>query len=809
MNSIKIILRHFGKQKLNSALHIIGLTLGMSTCLLIGLFLRYELSFDNYHKQSERIYRINSVWDNGGNVNRWYSTPIPLAEALRKESTGVEHVTMIHPMSSTVIEVSPDKKFNQENIFVADAEFPDVFDVSVLRGDFRKTLSQPYQAAITQSLAKKYFGDENPIGKTFLFRNEFSITVTSLIDDMPFNSHINASLFLSYVPSEKFIGQGIDGWSWVSGTSVYVVAPESGNLQTLETQLKNFAVKYIDSEPGLPKGFKNGFELQPLSNIHFDAQYGGGFSGPAVDTRWLWFFGMIGLAVLALACINFINLSTAQAITRAKEIGIRKSVGAGRLTLITQFLKETLILCALAGIVSIAVVQLSLPFINTLLKKGIVFDILSSTSLLVTLIAGIVLVSFLAGVYPAWVITRFNPALALKSLITTGGGSGILRKALVVTQFTISVGLLIALILISQQVNYVLNQNLGFEKDNIINVSMPRGKGNRQVFMNELNQLGAVKESAFSTSTPSDNGHWGTQMSLTDRDDPNRQSVTMIMGDENFPKLYNLKLLAGRFSIASDTNYVSSSLPEDKQLMKVVVNETLVKALGFENNEAAIGKKFWCGMSTGNTEIVGVMADFNTGPLHEAVPPVFLLQFPGSYNQAGIKIESMSDLPASIAQIKKAWEAAFPDGIFEFTFLDQKINDFYKSETKLYSMFKIFAGIAMLISCLGLWGLATFAAQQRVKEIGIRKVLGASVQTIVSLLSKEFLLMIAIALLIASPVAYYFMKDWLQTFAYHVDITVTVFLLAGIATALIALGTVGFQAMKAALANPIDSLKND
>ena len=622
---------------------------------------------------------------------------------------------------------------------------------------------------------------------------------------MPANTHLQASMFLSFVPNEKYLGEEFNSWTSVDGTHTYVVVPEKGDSKNLEAQLKIFCDKYINSDPGLPKNLKHGFELQPLSSVHFDSGFGGSYVVKAVNTSWLWFFGFIGISVLALACINFINLSTAQAISRAKEIGIRKSIGAGRLALIVHFLKESFVLCFGAAIIALAIVQLSLPYLNNLLEKGIQFDILNSPLLIISFLLGILVVSFLAGIYPAWVITRFNPALALKSTITKGGGPVWIRKALVVTQFTISVGLLVALVLMSQQVSLLLNRNLGFERENIINLPIPKRSHQTGFLSNELNKISAVKDFSFATATPSNWGHWHTEIRLTDNDNSNWKMVTMILADEHYSKLYDLKLLSGRFNIPSDTN----NLSDDQQTIKVVVNETLVKTLGFESNEAAIGKIFWRDKNSGKTEIVGVMADFNTASLHKAIPPTFITHRPNVYSQVGIKLEAYSDLPSAISTIQKAWEKTFPDGVFEFQFLDQQINDFYKSEMRLYTLFKFFAAVAMFISCMGLWGLSTYAAQQRTKEIGIRKVLGASVQAIISLLSKEFLIMIGLAIIIASPVAYYFMKDWLQTFAFRINIGWSVFAITGLVTAALALTTAGVQAIKAALANPVESLRSE
>jgi putative ABC transport system permease protein len=381
----------------------------------------------------------------------------------------------------------------------------------------------------------------------------------------------------------------------------------------------------------------------------------------------------------------------------------------------------------------------------------------------------------------------------------------------VVTQFSLSVGLLIALFLIGQQMSYLRSKNLGFNKENVVTVAMPEEgeKSTMNLFASQLAQIPQVKDFAFSSSPPSGSGHWGTIMSKSDYNDPNRTGVTTIWTDDRYCGMYGFKLVAGHFPVAADTNAVSDNLPAGQRFPKSVVNEALVKALGFESPEAALGKRFVIGMNGFKPEIVGVIADFNATSLHDAVTPTLITQYLPWCSQANIKIAAGSDLPATLAAIGAAWGKTFPEGIFEYNFLDQKIGEYYKAEAQLYSLFKIFAGLAMLISCLGLWGLATFAAQQRTKEIGVRKVLGASVESIVALLSKEFLSLVVLALAIASPLAYFGMKKWLQDFAFRIDIGWQVFVAAGLLAVGIAFLTVSFQSIKAALANPVKSLRSE
>ncbi len=813
-NHLKITFRHLVRQRLNTSLHIIGLTLGITVCILITLFIRYELSFDNYHEKADRTYRIVSKWTSPTQeIDYHFSTPFPLANTIRNEVSGIEHVSFAHPPYVQTVEVTPQKRFLQKNILAVEPDFVNIFQVEVLKGNIYQTLSNPYQAALTESTAKKFFGNEDPIGKTFKFkiREDFEFTVTCVIKDFPSNTHLPASILLSHSYQEKFLQPNLDGWTYVSGTETLVTLPKDRDTEIISAQLKAIADKYIN--PKISKmGERSDFVLQPLQDVHFNASYGGGGRWvQAISVSWLWFFGSIGIAVLVLACINFINLSTAQAFARAKEVGVRKSIGAAKSSLIFQFLLEAWVLIFISGILAISITQLVIPSFNQLLNKDINLHLIESPAFVLGTFIGLVIVGLLSGIYPAWVIAKFNPSLTLKAgMVSTGkNGSFWLRKGLVVTQFSLSACLLMVVLLMAQQVSFLRNKNLGFNKDNVVVVDIKNSEKSAKLFANELSKIKNVKDFTFETSTPSSEGHWGTLMSRTGIEDKNRKSVTTILTDDRYCNLYNLKLIAGRLLVASDTTSISESLPEEKRMMKALVNEELIRELEFESNEAAIGQVIQVGINTGKVEIVGVIANFDSGPLREAITSILITPDIRECEQAGIKIEAGANLSETIAAIAAAWKVAYPEGVFSYQFLDEQIDGYYKSEERLFTLFKVFSGLAIFISCLGLFGLVTYTTQARTKEIGIRKVLGASVNGVIVLLSKEFLKLVLIALMIAIPFAWYGMDQWLQNYAYHIEITWWIIGIAISMALVIAMVPVSYQAVKAAIANPAESLKSE
>lgn len=810
IHDLLLAVRHLRRQKINTALHIIGLTLGITVCLLIALLLRYELSFDAYHHDADRTYRVLSTYSDGKRTVHGGSTPLPLAEALRSSVSSLDNVTLAHPFWTAIVEINPDRRFTEKHILAADPEILDIFDIDVIAGDGHNALRQPYHALLTESIAKKFYGTEDPIGKTFRLNNEFNITVGGLIKDPPSNTHLPFSILLSYVPDGRFLGMDPADWNMIRGNSTYIVVPAASDLKNVEAQLEHLADLNINANPSQPKDIQGHFALQRLKDIHLQPKYGGGPWVAAVSPGWLIFFAIIGILILGLACMNFINLSTAQAMTHAREVGIRKSLGAVKGQLVRQFLVESCLLAFIAGIFSVALAQMCVPAMNTLVEKNIEFNPLESPGLVAILFAVILLTGAVAGLYPAWLIAKFRPAVTLKA------GSGIspdkiafgLRRILVVSQFTVSIALLIGVGLISQQLSFMRGKELGFNKDNIITI--PIGSVSRtEALAASLQQIPQVEDFSFSTGSPINGTHWGGMASLTDGNDPDRVLYTLILGDERFCGLYHLKLLAGHLPEAVGADQVSDGKKDNEVIMRVLINEKFVKELGFKSNEDAVGKHFWISLGSEDGEIIGVVADFNTSSLHNPVTATAIMQLHKVYEQVGIRIAPNSDIPMTIASIEAAWKKIYPEQVFEFHFLDESIDNFYKADARLYTLFKVFAALAMCISCMGLWGLATFTAQNRTKEIGIRKVLGASVSRIVMLLSKEFLVMVLMAITVAAPLVYYFVKNWLQTFAYRINIGWEMFLFGGVVALTIALLTVSLHTLKAALANPVDSLRSE
>ncbi|MBI3219782.1 MAG: ABC transporter permease [Bacteroidetes bacterium] len=801
--------RHLRKQKLTTAIHVIGLTLGISVCMLIALFIDQQNSFDGYHKNASRIFRVNSIFTEGGINMNLYATPLPLSQAIHESITGVEHTSSVRTLFNTVVETAPGKLFQEDRILLTDQEYLDIFNIAIIAGDARKSLSFPHQAILSKSIARKYFGDDNPIGKTIKLQSKFEFTVAAIMQDAPSNTSLPASIILPYTQGSELTEHGdtwyFGGFSWVKlQASTYLLLPSGGDYEKVKSQLMQLANQKINANPTLNEKIHAAFELQSLRDIHFDTDgFGGGPWVSAMNKSWLWFFTGIGLLVLVLACVNFLNISTAKAATRAKEVGIRKSIGAQRKQLIAQFLCEAFVLVSIASLLSIVIVSVSINFFGDLFGPGVTIETILSLHSGLWLLASIVGIVLLAGFYPALAISRFNLVSTLKSsfAISSTRGNALFRKSLVAVQFIISGVLIVSVLTISEQVRYMHNKPLGLEKDNILSLEVPEIKQG-PALAQELLRITGIKEVSLSRSAPISLDHWWNSISQTASSDK-RFSVCAIYGDENFTSFYGLKLLIGRTLVPTD--FIPDSLRKATTANKVVVNEKLLADLELGTPAEAIGKQFWWG---GPAEIIGVVADFNTEPLRYAISPTILTQHPDLFAQINIKLNP-ENYAVALATVETTWKKFFPDKVFEAAFLDEQINNFYQQEDKIYNLFKVFALLAISISCLGLWGLVVFITQLRTREIGIRKVMGASLRSIAWILSKDFFATVSIAFVIAAPLAFLLM-DWiLAKVAYRIDIGWGIFSLAALSIIAAVIVTISTQVIRTAKANPVNALKSE
>lgn len=781
INYLHFSVRYLTRHKFFTSLHVFGLTLGISIALVIFLFIRYELSFDPI----ERTYRVNSTWLQSNKEFDIYATPIPLAEVLRREVPGVEKVAIALPQYKSTVAITPEKVFAQEHILVAEPGFLDIFNVEIIRGD-KHALTRPFEALISQSTAEKFFGNEDPIGRSFRYRSKYDIKVAGVFRDLPGNTSMPASMLLSYTDDSEFSAGDtwyFGGGEWVKLNAItYVVCDDPSFV---ETRLIDIASRYISRSSPEDKVTAT-LSLQPVSDIHLDAaRFGGGPWVKAIDSKWLAIFGVIGFAVLFLAVINFINLSTAQAIVRTREAGIRKTTGAGRTELLLQFLMEPLVLVFVSGVLAVSIAAFITTNINQLLGKHIQFSVLAEPMSVLMIFFALLFIAVVAGWYPAWIISG-----ATLRHITQAKGIG-MRKTLVVFQFAISAILLTTVFALTRQVNFIKSIDLGFERKGIVNINVP-DSAHKQSFITKVKMIPGVVNASLSRTAPISVDHWWNMMGKPGSEEI--KVVCAIYADEEYYKVYNLKLISGRIPA-----------PTDNPIHPVIVNEQLLKVLDLGSPDEAVGKQFnW----QGTAEIVGVVADFNSEPLHYSIGPALIFQEPEVYSHANIRFDESTN-ESTLAAIESLWKSEFISEPYEPKILDDEIDSYYKTESTTYTLFFVFAGVAVLISCLGLLGLCVFATVRRVKEISIRKVLGASVENILVLLSSQFMKVVVIACIVATPMAWFSIDFLLGFYAYRIDLTWELLVLPMIVLIMIALITMLTQTIKASMTDPAKNLRSE
>ncbi len=798
-NHLKAAWQNLRSHKSYVAINTIGLAVGIAACLLIFLLIQYETSFDNFHKNKERIYRVAGATKTRNGMNYSKGSAFPVAEALRIDYPQLEHVARIFGRDNQQITLlneganATQKKF-KENVFFAEPEFFDIFNFPFLAGDPKTALSEINTAVITQETAEKYFGDwHEAIGKFIKYDNDKDkvCRVTGVLKNIPANTDFPLKVVLSFKTSEG--EDGSTDWSVQDGSlNTFVVLPENMSSRQFDNDLKIFVKKHTP-----PEYANHGYLLQPLGAVHYQSEFGT-YRGNTFSKSLITALSSIGLFLLIIACINFINLATAQAVNRSKEVGIRKVLGSSKKQLIVQFLSETFLITLASVVIAIVFAFIALPVLNNLLRISLIIQL--SLPLIAFLFGIIIIVTFLSGFYPAIVLSGFNPIKVLKSKFTSKTAGGLsMRKVLVVFQFTVAQTLIMGTLIVVSQMNFFQNASMGFDKDAIVMVPLANDSARlskMDVLRTQLLQQTGIKNVSISSFSPMDEASWDGDFKFDNAVKKSDFNPDFKWADADYFKTYNIQFIAGRPYYPADT------------VNGFVVNELMVKKLGFKNPEDILGKKI--NIFDGNivAPVVGVVKDFNGSSLKKELKPVVLGSWKLVYRSINIKIQPQN-AKQTLASIERLWNKTYPDFVYEYQFLDDKIASFYKQENQLSQLFKIFAGIAIFISCLGLYGFVSFMAEQRTKEVGIRKVLGASVSGIVYLFSKEFTILIGLAFLIATPLAYYIMHQWLQHFAYRINIGVGIFLLTILISEMIAWLTVAHRAIKAAIANPVNSLRTE
>ncbi len=782
-NYFKIALRNFKKG--HAYINVAGLAVGMACCVLIALFVRDELSYDRYHENAERIVRL---------VEERARVGAPFAPVMQAEFPEVEQAVRLHHMFwSTPLLTVGERGFYEGRIFFADSNLFAVFSFRLLRGDPKTALAAPFSMILTETTAAKYFGDADPIGQIITYDDIHEYTVTGIVEDTPPNSHFRFDFLASFstlYANEEFWGMPL---TWTNPTAItYLLLRDPGAAEALEAAIPDFIVRHRGEE------FRDWrtFRLQPLTDIHLKSKLRFE-TEPNGDIAYVYIFALIGLAVLLIACSNFINLTTARSAERAREVGLRKVVGAHRGQLIRQFLSESMLMSVLAGALAVALAGLALPVFNTLAGKALTMDAVVSGGMLAGLIGVVLFVGVAAGSYPAFVLARFRPVTVLKGAATPATGGAMLRKGLVLFQFAVSMVLIAGTAIVYEQLAFMQSRTLHVDDEQIVVAPMLDRSFRPQVetLKEALMQHPQVVAVSGSHRVPGQlmNG-FGYVVEGGDREDP--VSVRDVGVDHDFTKTFGLELAAGRgFSREIVTDETDAYL----------INETAAQAFGWMDPEDAVGQRIERVDGAQPGVVVGVVEDFHYLSLHHPIEPLVMHLRPFVMNLA-IRVRA-DDLPATLASLERTWQQFTPAFPFDYYFLDDAFDSRYRAEKRAGQLVGYFALLAIFIACLGLFGLAAFSAAQRTKEIGVRKVLGATVGGLVVLLSREFVRLVGLAFVLAVPLAYVAMSRWLDGFAYRVEISWGIFLMVGSLTLAIALVTVSYQAVKAALADPVESLR--
>jgi putative ABC transport system permease protein len=814
LNYLKVAFRAIFRNKLTAFINIVGLAMAMASAVLIYLFVSDEISYDQYHSKADRIYRTTRIfYDREGNARLHLSSVAPPIGPLLKNDFGEVEIMARTLQYTTVVGLEENgelKSFTENDIFLAEPNLFKIFDIKIKSGDPVKDFQRPFTIMLSEETAMRYFNDTNVVGKRLRFNNTQDLEITGVYENFALQTHWHPDFLLSFVTLEDDAIYGRQGLqtNWGNNAfTTYLLLAEGTDPNKLTSQFPAFLDKHYGTFAKANFGVSADFvaskttelTLQKVTDIHLRSHLDDEIEVNG-NINNVYMMSVIGIFIVLIACFNFINLSTARATKRAKEVGLRKVVGAFKNQLIFQYLSESVLIAFLSLILAGVIAFFAIDLLNQFTGKSLSLNLFTNIGLLSGMIAFAIFVGLLAGFYPAFVVSSFKPALVLKGQQGSSKGKGGIRKVLVVAQFAISTVLIIATAITFQQLSYLNTRDLGYDRNQVITLTY-YGLLARQydAFYNEMLTSSAIKNVARSSRIPTgrllDSQGSAAIMkgdSLTDTG----VNLKYVSIDEEFFDTYGIEVVAGR-------NFSKEIKTDDS--LAFIVNEAAVRALGWKTNEEGIDKDFSYGGVRG--KLVGIVNDFHFESLHQEVTPmIFVPMEQAGANVVTVKI-SGAELQQGIAHIEKFWKSSLPGRPFEYQFMDDRYTRLYEAEQKEGKLFTIFSGLAIFIACLGLFGLATFNTMQRVKEIGIRKVLGASVPSILTLLSKEIIILIVTANLIAWPIAWYFMNEWLGSFAYHVDMSIVAYLLSAIACVIVALITVSSQTIRAAMTNPANTLR--
>lgn len=801
-NVLLVTLRHFARNMNHTAINILGLSVGIASCIVIFLIARGELSFDKFHSKYDNIYRVVHSSTSASGVAYSSTTPYPFLAAFQQDFSDIPLATSFHHQNEVQVTYGAEK-MNVDHVLFADSLFFRVFDFEVIEGDPNKDLGQPGKVFLTESLAAKLL---KPNSRTITLNNMLQLDVAGIVKDPPASSHITFDLIVSMRSlSKEFLGFPMDIWNMEMAGHTYIVLPPNIDQQTVERRFVDFVNKYFSDN----KTQKREYSIQPLADIHFNTQYETSYANIGnMSKANLYVLVLLGCFLLGIACVNFINISTALAVRKAREIGVRKTLGATRRQLSRQFLSEAFIVVLASLIIALIEVKIFTPLVSSFLSRPL--ELSFSDALLWPFLATLtVCTALMSGAYPAWILSRFNPAAVLKgNLSAMGSSASSARKYLVVFQFLIAQILIIATLVVSDQMQYFRSKPLGFTHSAVVNVELPiRSNARREAFRTRLQGIAGIENISMSFGSPTSDNSFSTGYFLSSAGPAERYDTQLKPVDLSYAKTYGLEMIAGRwFSETEERIAMDTTIEGEKRSYAYVVNESLANSLGFSPEEM-IGKKITTGLNSIDAEVIGVVKDFHTASLRETVKPTAMIIFPQFFYDAGIRFTG--EVGDVMEKVEAAYNSVYSDYVMNFKFLDDHLESLYSEEQRAFSLVRIFAALAIFISCLGLLGLVSFLTHQKVKEVGVRKVFGASVASIVILFSKGFVTLIAIAFLIAAPVGWYLMNEWLDGFAYKTTVHWNVFAIAVGLTTVVAMSTVMYQSIRAALANPATSLRTE